>query len=225
MHRRVDTVNISVLPLSSAVLGYHHGNLREALIDAAEEKARVGGPDEVGLRAVARAAGVSHNAAYRHFADRDELLRAVCERCMSHLAELMEARTAKVARTRNPVDAAWRRLEETGRAYIEFALTEPGWFRTAFRVPLSSEGLDRASGRGPGGLSPFELLGRALDGLVEVGAMAADDRPGAEFPAWASVHGLASLLLDGPLRDLPDQGRRFAEDKVLSVVSAGLRSG
>lgn len=206
-------------------MGYHHGNLREALIDAAEERARVGGPDEVGLRAVARAAGVSHNAAYRHFADRDELLREVCERCMSHLAELMETRTAKVGRTKDPVDAAWRRLEETGRAYVEFALTEPGWFRTAFRVPLSSQPLEPGSGRGRAGLSPYELLGRALDRLVEVGAMAAADRPNAEFPAWAAVHGLASLLLDGPLRDMPDEARQLAEDKVLTVVSAGLRSG
>ena len=204
---------------------YHHGNLREALIDAAEEMARTGGPDEVGLRAVAREAGVSHNASYRHFADRDELLRAVCERCMSHLATLMEARIGEVPATSDPVEAAWLRLEATGRAYVEFALTEPGWFRTAFGVPHTVQGLGPDSGKGPGGLSPYELLGAALDGLVEVGALTAQMRPGAEYPAWAAVHGMSTLLIDGPLQDLPEPERQAARDKVLSVITAGLGAG
>ena len=204
---------------------YHHGHLREALIDTAEAMARAGGPDEVGLRAVARAAGVSHNAAYRHFADRDELLRAVCERCMSHLAALMESRIAAASDSDDPVEAAWSRLEATGRAYIEFALAEPGWFRTAFGVPRSTQSLDPDSGKGPGGLSPYEVLGRALDDLVEVGAVPAGSRPQAEYPAWAAVHGLAALLVDGPLRDLPEAERELAENKVLAVITAGLRHG
>ena len=69
---------------------YHHGQLREALIVAAVELARTAGPEAVVLRAAARAANVSHNAAYRHFEDRDALLRAVCGRCMSELAARME---------------------------------------------------------------------------------------------------------------------------------------
>ena len=59
---------------------YHHGNLRETLVAAGVELARTGGPDAVVLRAVSRQAGVSHNAAYRHFADHDELLAAVAAR-------------------------------------------------------------------------------------------------------------------------------------------------
>lgn len=201
---------------------YHHGNLRQALIDAGEELARAGGPDEVVLRAVARAAGVSHNAAYRHFADRDELLRAVSERCMTHLAALMEARIAAMPPLDDPVEAAWGRLEATGRAYVEFALSEPGWFRTAFGVPRSVEGLEPDSGKGPGGLSPHELLGAALDGLVDVGEMPAEARPRAEYAAWAAVHGFSSLLLDGPLRDLGPTERETALEKVLGVIGAGL---
>ena len=201
---------------------YHHGNLRQALIDAAEEQARVDGPDGVGLRAVARAAGVSHNAAYRHFADHDELLRAVCERCMGRLAALMEERMAAMPASADPVEAAWLRLEATGRAYVEFALTEPGWFRTAFGVPLSAEQIDPDGGKGPSGLSPHELLGAALDQLVEVGAMSPAARVGAEYAAWSAVHGISTLLLDGPLRDLPDEERQAALDKVLVVISSGL---
>jgi AcrR family transcriptional regulator len=71
MAREVDTVNIPFR--SSSDRPYHHGQ----------------------LRAATRAAGVSHNAAYRHFADRDELLRAVCERCMSRLATLMQRRISE----------------------------------------------------------------------------------------------------------------------------------
>jgi AcrR family transcriptional regulator len=212
MARIVDTVNMP----------YHHGNLRPALVDAAEGLARAGGPEEVGLRAVARAAGVSHNAAYRHFADHDELLREVGKRCMSHLAERMEQAVAALPPVADPVEAAWRRLEVIGRAYVEFGVAEPGWFRTAFGVPPSVEGLEPDAGKGGRGLSPFELLSEALDGLVEVGAMSAGQRAGAEFPAWAAVHGFTELLLDGPLRTLAANEREPALAKVLSVVTAGL---
>ena len=212
MARLVDTVNMP----------YHHGNLRPVLLDAAEELARAGGPDEVGLRAVTRVAQVSHNAAYRHFADRDELLRAVCERCMSRLAARMEESIAAVPLGTDPVVAAWLRLEATGRAYVEFALSEPGWFRTAFGVPHSVDGLGPGAGKGPGGLSPFELLGQALDGLVEAGVMSPSERERSEYPAWSAVHGFSTLVLDGPLRDLPEAERRAALDRLLTVVTAGL---
>ena len=82
--------------MSSAKTSYHHGNLRAALIDAGLQLARDGGPEAVVLREVSRRAGVSHNAAYRHFADRDTLLQVICARCMGSLARLMEARIAEV---------------------------------------------------------------------------------------------------------------------------------
>jgi AcrR family transcriptional regulator len=85
------------MPSDASPRPYHHGRLREALVDAGVTLAREQGPEAVILRAAARAAGASHNAAYRHFADRDELLRAVCERCMSRLATLMEQRVAAAA--------------------------------------------------------------------------------------------------------------------------------
>jgi AcrR family transcriptional regulator len=200
----VDTVNMS--------RPYHHGNLRATLVDAAVELARTGGPDAVALRAASRQAGVSHNAAYRHFADHDELLGAVGERCMSELGRLMEARTAAV-RVRDPVRRAQARLEAVGRAYIEFAVTEPGWFRTAFS--------DAA--HGPGGTpDPFSLLSARLDELVEVGVLPPERRPGAEHAAWSAVHGLSSLLLDGPLRGLSAAEREAVTRTVLSVVRRGL---
>lgn len=174
------------------------------------------------LRAVSRTAGVSHNAAYRHFADRDSLLRAVCERCMTRLAVLIETAVGELPADRDPVTAAWERLYATGRAYVEFALNEPGLFRTAFAVPRDLDYFDVGEGVGTAGLNPYELLGAALDALVEVGALAADRRPGAEYAAWSAVHGLSTLLVDGPLRDLPESQRALALDRVLDVVAGGL---
>ncbi|HLH45653.1 MAG TPA: TetR/AcrR family transcriptional regulator [Acidimicrobiales bacterium] len=194
---------------------YHHGHLREALVDAALATARSDGPDAVVLRAATRAAGVSPNAAYRHFADREELLAAVAARCMDQLADLMEQRLAGVRRSRDPRQQAWDRLRAAGRAYIDFALDEPGWFRTAFGpcppAPAPESGRD-----------PYRILNELLDGLVEAGALAPERRPEAEYAAWASVHGIATLLVEGPLRELPAKERPPIIAKVLDSVATGL---
>lgn len=200
---------------------YHHGNLREALVQAGVDLARTGGPDAVVLRAATRAAGVSHNAAYRHFADRDELLAAVGARCMASLAELME-KGIRGVRKRDPAAAAMARLDAIGTAYVRFATTEPGWFRTAFSLPRHHGGPADADAAGPSGLSPYQLLSARLDELVEVGAVPARRRPGLEFAAWSAVHGLSALLVDGPLRALGPAERDVALSVVLDVVARGL---
>jgi AcrR family transcriptional regulator len=205
---------------------YHHGNLRAALIDAGVELAREGGPDAVVLREASRRAGVSHNAAYRHFADRDELLRAVCARCMSALACLMEARIAEVGGGAEDVAAIRLRLRATGTAYLEFALSEPGWFRTAFAVPPGLHYLDEGEGEGEGeglaGPGPLELLNVQLDALSAAGALPLERRPHAEVVAWSAVHGLAMLLLDGPLRELAPDERAIASTRLLDTIERGL---
>lgn len=206
---------------SSSDRPYHHGRLRDALVDAGLELARPAGPEAVGLRAATRAAGVSPNAAYRHFADRDQLLRAVCERCMSRLASLMERRMGAVTAS-DPVSTAWARLNALGAAYVEFATTERGWFRTAFAVPRGEHTFAPGEGIGPSGRSPYELLIACLDELVTVGAIPAARRPGLEYAAWSGVHGLATLLIDGPLRDLPPAEQQNALQIVLDVVARGL---
>lgn len=213
MTRLVDTVNMRP---------YHHGHLREALVDAALRLARPVGPEAVMLRAVARQAAVSHNAAYRHFADRDALLRAVCERCMTRLAVLMEQRVAAVPDDPDAIALAWARLEATGRAYVEFATTEPGWFRTAFAVPRTLGHFAPGEGAGASGLNPYQLLGARLDALVAVGALPGERRQGSELAAWSAVHGLATLLIDGPMRDLPPAERDLGLRTVLDVVARGL---
>ncbi|MEV4561597.1 TetR/AcrR family transcriptional regulator [Kitasatospora sp. NPDC049285] len=192
--------------------------MRRALIGAGMAVAREGGPEAVVLRAVSRQVGVSHNAAYRHFRDREDLLAAVSAGCMNRLGELMIRRSGAVDLT-DPVDAAWARLNAIGRAYVDFALTEHGWFRTAFSgaVAHGAEGEVDTTGE-----DPYSLLAQCLDELVEVGGMPPARRAGAQYAAWSAVHGLAALMVDGPLRILPADEREVAIAAVLNTVARGL---
>jgi len=200
---------------------YRHGDLRRALLDAGIELARNGGPDAVVLREATRRAGVVPNAAYRHFASRQELLQAVRSAALSALAVAMEAELAGV-RGKRPADFVRANLRATGTGYLRFAQAETGLFRTAFAVPEELRGVAVPGGAGNSGLNPFELLGAALDRLVEAGVLPAARRAGAEYLAWSAVHGLAMLIIDGPLRrftraQLHDMGQR-----VLDMVEKGL---
>jgi len=200
---------------------YHHGALNSALVEASIELARDGGPDRVILREAARAAGVSHSAAYRHFADREALLAEVSRHARSELAAEMRRR---VARAKGPR----QRLRAVGTAYIDFALTEPGLFRTAFTShPATSPVADqnRADAGHPGdGADPFEILGEALDQCQAAGLLNPHRRPGAEIAVWSAVHGLAGLLLDGPLPRTA-AGIEFARRQVLELIERGLLNG
>jgi AcrR family transcriptional regulator len=200
---------------------YRHGDLRRALIEAGIELARSGGPDAVVLREATRRAGVVPNAAYRHFASRQELLRAVRSAALSALAIAMERELAGLGRFRRPADRARASLRAIGTGYLRFAQAETGLFRTAFGVPVDVEQLAEP-GKGESGLNPFELLGAALDRLVETGVLSLERRPGAEYLAWSAVHGLAMLVIEGPLRGLaPNQAEEIGE-RLLDMVEKGL---
>jgi AcrR family transcriptional regulator len=201
---------------------YHHGNLRAALIDAGVELARGGGPDAVGLREACRRVGVSHTAAYRHFSDRDALLAAVADAAMDALAALMEQLIDDAAVLTEPRAAAEASLRATGRAYVRFALSEPGLFRTAFALPEHHGDPTSALGSAGPRFGPLRLLSRSLDRLQASGAMPTERRNNAEVTAWSAVHGLSMLLLEGPLRSLPDSLRDDMIERVLADVGRGL---
>jgi AcrR family transcriptional regulator len=193
---------------------YHHGSLRSALIEASIALAREGGPDRVILREAARAAGVSHSAAYRHFADREALLAEVASFARNELAAQMRRR---VNRAKDPR----RRLRAVGTAYIDFALAEPGLFRTAFTShPATSTGQEDAS-RTAAIADPFDVLGQVLDEAQAAGLLDPQLRPGAELAAWSAVHGLAGLLLDGPL-PTSAAAIKFSRGRVLDLIDRGL---
>ena len=209
---------------------YRHGDLRGALLTAGIAMARTGGPDAVVLREATRAAGVSPNAAYRHFADRQALLHAVSNAALGLTADRIEQELASVpvvADDAAPGDTdqigiARRRLRAVGTGYIAFAREEPGLFRTAFSVPDNLQHAADPAKAGRSGLTPFQLVGSALDGLVRVGVLSPERRVNAEFLAWSAVHGLGMLVIDGPLRGLTDPMITESTSRLLDMVERGL---
>jgi AcrR family transcriptional regulator len=203
-------------------LTYHPGGLRQALLDAGIALAREGGPDAVVLREATRRAGVVPNAAYRHFAGREALLQAVRAAALSALAVAMEKALGKIHRGQTGAAAARASFRAIGVAYLRFAQTEPGLFRMAFGVPGEPETTRNRDMAGRTGLNPFQLLGTVLDGLVQAGALPPERRPGAEYLAWSGVHGLAMLVLEGPLRRLTRTQVRQVEQLLLDMLERGL---
>jgi AcrR family transcriptional regulator len=201
---------------------YRHGDLRHALLEAGIALARAGGPDAVVLREATRQAGVVPNAAYRHFANREELLKAVRAAALSHVAAAMEVELAKLNPKMKPADFAHGCVRAVGTGYLRFAHAEPGLFHTAFCMPAENESVPDPAKAGPSGLNPFQLLGAALDKLVEAGIMPRERRPGAEYLAWSAVHGLALLLSEGPLHKMPATQREAIGQRVLDMVEKGL---
>ena len=206
---------------------YRHGDLRRALLDAGIELARCGGPDAVVLREATRRAGVVPNAAYRHFSSRHALLEAVRAAALSTLAAAMEAELAGLHRTGHAAQDARASLRAVGAAYLRFAQAETGLFRTAFAAPApapadAQHAANPGDKAGPSGLSPFELLGAALDRLVQAQVLPAERRPGAEYLAWSAVHGLAVLVVDGPLGSLAQAKADLIGQRLLEMVEKGL---
>jgi AcrR family transcriptional regulator len=194
------------------------GVVRDGLVAAGLELARTGGPDAVILREATRMVGVVPNAAYRHFADRDELLAAVCAAAMRELADRMAAGVARVRGAYGDPAAARLRLRAIGLAYLRFAAEEPGLFATAFAVPQQ-----HAYGAADGGAgSPLGQLRAALDELADAGVLARPRREGLEYPIWSAVHGLAVLTGPGPLRDVPAAARQRLEELTLAFIEGGL---
>ena len=177
---------------------YHHGDLRQALLAAAVRLLRAGGTDALTLRAVAREAGVSQTAPYRHFADREALVAGVAE------AGFRELHAAIVAAVDGAVDKG-RGLQRIALAYVRFALEHPAEYRIMFGHQVVArrrdEGLREAGG------SVFALLSGGIAHLQSTGRVRAGDPDTMAVSAWALVHGLVTLVLDdqlppGTARDL-----------------------
>jgi AcrR family transcriptional regulator len=214
-------VNIVLMGSSGpAKRGYHHGDLRNALIEAAAQLAEKGGPQAVTVRAAARAAGVTPTAAYRHFENHEQLLTAAKDRAMDGLAATMQEFIDAMPPIDDPVRLAMSTLGAIARGYVHFAITEAGLFRTAFEqggIILDGATLAKMD-------SGFQMLVRGLDKLVEVGHLSADHRPLAELTAWSAVHGFATLVIDGPMHDWPPEMLNEALERMLGIFVRGLTS-
>jgi AcrR family transcriptional regulator len=192
--------------LTEAKTGYHHGDLRAALIDAGLQLTRAGGPEALTIREATRRVGVSPNAAYRHFADRDALLEAVA----AAIQHRMTARMRASVRRRGATEL----LRAVGVGYIKFALDEPGWFAVAFFGAGQSDETASAP--------PYLALVEALDAMANAGALSPERRDGAEWPCWSAVHGFAELALRGPLRgarrrEVDSLAQRTVDDIIAGV--------
>jgi AcrR family transcriptional regulator len=200
---------------------YHHGDLANALTNAATDLARTGGPEAVVLREAARQVGVSPTAAYRHFANHGDLIQEVKERCQGALAEYMDAEIAATPPADDPKIEAIRRLRALGLGYIRFALAEPGLFRTAFwhtDPPRDQPPEQPEQWESPA----YTKLTAILDELTQLGLIDATGRTFAEVFPWSTVHGLSALLVDGPLASLPDEVREAAVTRTMNAVIDGL---
>jgi AcrR family transcriptional regulator len=197
------------------------GAVRDGLVAAGLELARAGGPDAVVLREATQMVGVVPNAAYRHFAGRDELLAAVAAAAMRELAARMAAGISRVRGKHGDPAAARRRLNAIGRAYLEFAREEPGLFATAFAVPQQHAYGLPGGGTGPDPM-PLDQLRAVLDELADAGVLDRRRRDGVEYPIWSTVHGLAVLTGQGPLRELPDATRRHLERLTSAFIGEAL---
>ncbi len=173
------------------------------------------------LREATRMVGVVPNAAYRHFADRDELLAAVCTAALRELADRMAAGVARVRGKHGDPAAARRRLHAIGRAYLGFAREEPGLFATAFALPQQHAYGAPNDGSGKD-RTPLDHLRTTLDELVDAGVLHRRRRDGIEYPIWSAVHGLAMLTGQGPLRDLPDATRHHLEELTRAFIDQSL---
>jgi AcrR family transcriptional regulator len=170
---------------------YHHGALAEAMIEQALEAVRAQGAENVSLRAIAHALGVSPSAAYNHFADKEALLRVVEFRALNNLNERMTQ--ALAAHPGDDDDAVRSRFASLGRAYLSFALDEPQLFRLAFGPLCASDH------RNPGESPPYAKLVASLDELQARGLLKPDVREGLDLTLWGATHGVASLIVEGLL--------------------------
>ncbi len=180
--------------------GYHHGNLRTALTDAAMAMVAAEGADALSMRKLAAEVGVSATAIYRHFPGRDALLATLGARAAKMLAHLQSS-AAKAAGGGLPG------LSAAGETYVAFAVDQPALFRLLFSRPADISLVD----------APKDEVAAAMRGLrdqVDIlmpGADAAAERRAAVIRAWAIVHGLAVLVLDGHIDYDPEDVRRVLE--------------
>ena len=196
---------------------YHHGNLRRALLDSALAMVEKEGPRGVSLRAVARLAGVSPAAPYRHFAGKEGLLAAVAEEGFRALEAKMQTASQE---TRGLALAEFRAI---GFAYVHFAASNPSHFRVMFGPEVSDktehsslkESADRAS----------QIIADAITNCQRPGLEGGDTDPQRLFiSAWSTFHGLATLIVDGQFKSSvgSDTDLEALGNSVTDVIYRGL---
>jgi AcrR family transcriptional regulator len=183
-------------------VAYHHGDLRNALIERALAALRTVGPESLSVRALAGEIGVSPSAAYRHFADREALLAELARIGFERLRESMAGAAAAAAR-RAPRTA----VRAMGSAYVRFAVAEPELYRLMFgaqRVDKSKYPELRAAAA-----QTYDTLRTAVMRMTPQAPKGSQELGRLTLRCWAMVHGLASLRIDRLIESGSD--REFVE--------------
>lgn len=179
--------NDNTVNIDSGKNRYHHGDLRAALVEEGLKLIDSGPAEALSLREIARNAGVSATAVYRHFPDKAALLGALC---LEGHARMAAAFRKAMAASTPGVEA----FSAMGRAYVHFALAHPALFRMMMAQtggPVAAP--PPSAGAGTDGM---QMLVNAIDGLFGVDTPPAV-REARRLKAWSLVHGLAMLMLDG----------------------------
>jgi len=196
---------------------YHHGHLREVLLQAAIQLIAEVGPAAFTLREVARRAGVSHNAPYRHFPEREDLLAAVAAQGFREL-------NAAMSEAANKQPNALGQLKHAGVAYVEFALRRPEHFTVMFDAPISKRKHPDSAAAAE---QAFGTLMSFVKGCQDAGRLPSGDLRQMALLAWTMVHGIAKLAT---AKRLPYHSRagilkfaNFVIDASLPIHSETLR--
>jgi len=172
-------------------LAYHHGNLRQVLLDAAAEAIEEQGLGALSLRALARKVGVSHGAPARHFPDKAALLTALATEALDRFRTAMQV-------AGEAGDTALERYRAIGRGYVRFAIENPAYFHIVGRPEFYSAG-DAEFSRGYQEF--FETMRQAATAAWRESGVRQLDPETFLITTWSMVHGLATLWLDGTLED------------------------
>jgi len=205
---------------------YHHGQLRQALLDAALQLLTQRGIDHLTLREVARQAGVSHAAPYHHFADKSALIEAV-------VVESFHAFATALRESATPSGSALDNLIALGKAYVRFAEEHSASFRLMYRPelrqPSLSEGQEHSgmsSVIDKAALEAYHVLAERIRACQEAGFIPVGSLTPFTLTAWSTVHGVAVLLLDGSLGSFLQEGQsRVEADRLTERVIRTLLHG
>jgi AcrR family transcriptional regulator len=194
---------------------YHHGDLRQALIEAALELVSEKDVDSLSLREVARRVGVSHAAPYRHFADKEALLAAVAQEGFQMLHHTLEIVLHKA-----PLDPL-KRLQEIGVTYVDFALEHSSHYRLMFGA-YGATSAQQNPELAQAATQAFMVLVNCVETGQQAGVIRVDDSKQLALAAWALTHGLAMLLMDGQIPITTSQPVAPLSDFITQVLVEGM---
>lgn len=189
---------------------YHHGNLRAALLKAAFQLLGKVGLDGLTLREIARRAGVSHNAPYRHFQSKEDLVAALATDSLRQLTEAVRAAVEDEPKLE-------ARLRAAASAYLRYALKNPARFQLTFHAAFDRESY-------PDYVAAYTDSLKLLDHLIQVHGPSRFDSDTASELIWSSIHGIAELGLAKRLRNGDHKELDALADASVETLLAGIRS-